>query len=344
MSYSIVIANRLNWIDWAKTLAILSVVFGHIPENNGSFFINYIVQFHMPLFFFISGYLTKKEFISISTLKKYWHTLIIPYLCYNILFYPYWIVRHVIDFPDSGWFDFIKPFIGTILLQFKTPISDDLNGVTWFIGALLLMKIILSICNKYKYGMIAMSLLVFIIASIYIVNEHYRLYTALPFVGFIRCLPFFYLGYVCKHKHIISEKPKQKDIYICIVGITISMITYTFERANPGLIIYGLCFWIICIFAIEGVLSLCKLLDSVHLTIIENISIGTIVIMGLHWILIGVTNYTLSKLLHIPNIVYPLWIAILLTFLFAAILYPIILLFRDKYPFMLGKQLKATQR
>jgi fucose 4-O-acetylase-like acetyltransferase len=343
MSYSIVIANRLNWIDWAKTLAILSVVFGHIPEDNSSFFIKYIVQFHMPLFFFISGYLTKKELYNKSTINKYWQTLIIPYICYNILFYPYWVVRHIIDFPGSGWFDFVKPFIGTLLFQFKTSISDDLNGVTWFIGALLVMKIILSICNKHKYGMIAMSVFSIIVAFIYITNEYYRFYTALPFVGFIRCLPFFYLGYVCRHRHIIPERPKLKDIYICIIGITISIITYTFERVNPGLIIYGLCFWIICISAIGGVLSICKLLDNVHLTIIENISVGTIVIMGLHWILIGITNYTLSKLLHIPNIVYPLWIAILLTILFAAILYPVILLFRNKYPFMLGKQLKAIQ-
>ena len=61
--------NRLNWIDWAKAIAITFVVFGHIPEERGSFFLNYIVSFHMPLFFFISGYLTKKEYFNIK--KKY---------------------------------------------------------------------------------------------------------------------------------------------------------------------------------------------------------------------------------------------------------------------------------
>lgn len=50
--------NRLNWIDWAKAIAITFVVFGHIPEERSSFILNYIVTFHMPLFFFISGYLT----------------------------------------------------------------------------------------------------------------------------------------------------------------------------------------------------------------------------------------------------------------------------------------------
>lgn len=88
---------------------------------------------------------------------------------------------------------------------------------------------------------------------------------------------------------------------------------------------------------------LCKLLDKVHLSIIDNVSIGTVVIMGLHWLLIGVSNFTLSKLLHISNIVYPLWGAIALTFLFAAIIYPVILFFKNNYPFMLGKQSTKVQ-
>ena len=37
MKRTIVIANRLNWIDWAKTFAILFVVFGQIPEEKDSF-------------------------------------------------------------------------------------------------------------------------------------------------------------------------------------------------------------------------------------------------------------------------------------------------------------------
>ena len=152
MSNSIFIPNRLNWIDWAKALAITFVVYGHIPADRGDFLHNYITSFHMPLFFFISGYLTKKEYMGRETLIKYWHTLIIPYLCYNIIFYPYWAIRFTIDHPTTDWFEYIKPIIGTIMLQIKTPFNDYLNGVTWFIAALFMMKIILSICNKYKKG------------------------------------------------------------------------------------------------------------------------------------------------------------------------------------------------
>lgn len=338
MSNKIIIVNRLNWIDWAKTIAILFVVFGHIPEKNGSFWISYTYLFHMPLFFFISGFLTKKEFFCSTTLKKYWHTLIIPYFCYNIVFYPYWTVKHIIDFPNAGWFDFIRPLIGTVLLQLSTPISVCLNGVTWFISALLVMKIILSICNNHKYGLRFMTILAILAALLYIYNEHYRLYTNFPLVGFVRCLPYFFIGYLCNQNNIIQKRPQKKDYFICIAGITISLIACTYGRTSNGLIAFGIYSWIISIAAIGGLLSFCKLLDKVHLSIIDNVSIGTVVIMGLHWILIGVTNFTLQKLLHISNIVYPLWVAIALTLLFTAIIYPVILFFKNNYPFMLGKQ------
>lgn len=105
------------------------------------------------------------------------------------------------------------------------------------------MKIILSICNKYKYGHLSMSVIAIIIGLIYIVNEYYRLYTDLPFVGFVRCLPFFYLGFLSRQKNVISEKPQKKDLLFCVAGFLISLAIYSYERTTSGLYIYGICFW-----------------------------------------------------------------------------------------------------
>ena len=339
MSNSIFIKDRLNWIDWAKVIAISFVVFGHIPQERGGFPVNYIIQFHMPLFFFVSGFLTKKEFPNKQTLKKYLHTLIIPYFIYNILFYPYWVVRHIIGCPNPEVYDFIKPLIGTFFLQLQTAYFESLNGVTWFIAALFLMKIILAICNRHKY---AEAIIIFIgiaDAIIYLLNDYYMIFTDLPLVGFAKCLPFFFIGHLCKQKKITQEKVQTKDRYIFLIGIAISLLTYYIAQNNKCMYMFGVYFWIINITAIGGLMSMCKLLDQVHSKIIDNISIGTIVIMGLHWMLIGITNYSLSKIFHLSEaITYPWYIATLLTILYIAVLYPVILLFRSKYPFMLGKR------
>ena len=339
MSNSITIPNRLNWIDWAKALAIIFVVYGHTPAEKGDFLHNYITSFHMPLFFFISGFLTKKEYFGKATLTKYWHTLIIPYLCYNILFYPYWAIKFTIEHPTADWFDYIKPFIGTIMLQIKTPFNDYLNGVTWFIAALFMMKIILSTCNKYKKGEYIIYLLVIITASFYIVNEFNHYIPGLIPVNFTRCFPFYIIGYYCRQKKYFSDKVQKNDIVICIAGLLIGIISYTIVRQVNDISQYGISFWIMCLSSIIGFLSMCKVLDRFKSQIIENVSVGTIVIMGLHWMFIGTTNFILSKLLQINGgITFPPFVVILLSLIYVALEYPIILFFKNRFPFMLGKR------
>ena len=277
--------------------------------------------------------------MSKATLTKYWHTLILPYLCYNAIFYPYWAIRFTIDHPSTEWFDFIKPIIGTFMLQIKTSYNDYLNGVTWFIAALVVMKVILSICNKFKLGNYIILLLAIITAIIYPVNEFYLYISTLTPVSFTRCFPFFILGYYCRQINIISEKVHKNDIVFCIAGLLVGIISYTIVRQKYNIPLYGISFWIMCISSIIGLLGLCKLLDGVKSKIIEIISIGTIVIMGLHWMFIGTTSFVISKLYQINgDITYPPFGVILLSLIFVALEYPIILLFKSRFPFMLGKR------
>ena len=48
-------ANRIPWLDAVKGVGIICVILGHmtIPETLRQF----VFSFHMPLFFFVSGYL-----------------------------------------------------------------------------------------------------------------------------------------------------------------------------------------------------------------------------------------------------------------------------------------------
>lgn len=90
--------KRLNFIDAAKGIGIVLVVLGHtiVPEIRGSaygwgFLWNFIYSFHMPLFFFLSGFLfeagiakyTDKRRFILSKARK----LLIPYLFFSIFAY-----------------------------------------------------------------------------------------------------------------------------------------------------------------------------------------------------------------------------------------------------------------
>jgi len=51
-----------EWIDNLKGLGIIIIVFGHSCYPSDSILIRYVFTFHVPLFFFISGFLfTRKK-------------------------------------------------------------------------------------------------------------------------------------------------------------------------------------------------------------------------------------------------------------------------------------------
>lgn len=330
--------NRINWIDWAKAIAITFVVFGHIPEKD-SFLQGYITSFHMPLFFFISGYLTKKEYLNIVTFKKYWNGLIIPYICYNVLFLPYWLIRHAVEYPEWSIMDLSKPLVGMLLCHVNTSFSEPLNTVTWFLIALFFMKIIMAVCNNMQKSEAILSILAIMTAVLYLLNIKYQFNTTdITFINLIRDFSFFYLGHISKSKGIIPENCTQKDWFLCFCGL-ITSVTATYLRpSSEGIVTYAVFFWLICISAILGVIGFCRLINPIYSKIIYNVSLGTIVIMGLHWMLIGGINFILGKVFNISDITYPWYTAILIAIIIEAMLYPVILICKHKFPILLGKK------
>lgn len=74
--------NHIKWIDIAKGIGIICVVYGHIYNNIAT---EIIYIFHMPLFFFLGGYLhkPKKNLVNFAR-SKYYH-LIVPFISYFLI-------------------------------------------------------------------------------------------------------------------------------------------------------------------------------------------------------------------------------------------------------------------
>lgn len=101
--------ERLYYIDVIRGIAIFLVVLGH--TYRGNMVQNWLYSFHMPLFFFISGWLYRGEYRTIAELKvfvcKKARSFLWPYLIFLLLNYCYWLIveRHFRSF-DQGplWF------------------------------------------------------------------------------------------------------------------------------------------------------------------------------------------------------------------------------------------------
>lgn len=73
--------NRLNWIDWAKTICMFCVVLTHTHCFGGMRLLNY---FHIPSFMLISGFLYKRVPVK-EELAKSLRGIVIPYLLINLI-------------------------------------------------------------------------------------------------------------------------------------------------------------------------------------------------------------------------------------------------------------------
>ncbi len=52
--------KRYDWVDVLKFLGIFYIFVGHFGWNSGKFYY-FVFQFHVPLFFFASGFFFKQE-------------------------------------------------------------------------------------------------------------------------------------------------------------------------------------------------------------------------------------------------------------------------------------------
>ena len=187
--------QRINWIDWVKAWCMTVVVFDHTPHDGSPFLLQFLAGTNLASFFFISGYLKKPSTSQKESLKKYANCLLIPYLIYNAIFYPYWIGKTYIEQGGMPSFsECLKPIIGTFLGQLDSNFSCQLNGVTWFLISLFIMHWITDICNRQKNGKAWMLGISIIAMFLYGLNKYAHFAPYLPFHGLVRCIPFFFLG------------------------------------------------------------------------------------------------------------------------------------------------------
>lgn len=97
--------NRLSWLDTAKGITIILMVFGHtsIPQ----FASNFIWAFHMPLFFIASGLTTnwtRENYIEFAFKKA--NSIMRPFIVYSLvmcaLLYVF-NIKHPYSSLLAGW-------------------------------------------------------------------------------------------------------------------------------------------------------------------------------------------------------------------------------------------------
>ncbi len=216
--------SRLAWVDYAKGIGIILVVYGHVVGGADVsnmkipaaflFFREIIYHFHMPLFFFLSGIFVQHSLLS-RGIKKF----ILDKLCF--IAYPYfvWSILQGMILILISNYTYLNFSISDLLVVWYKPLQHF-----WFLYSLMLMYVTQAALTVI--GRFALSLTV--LASIFL----YFYPIMSPIVGvdhFSINLIFFAIGMNYKESSLDEMINRNLSflIVILVIGLFVSCEVFT---------------------------------------------------------------------------------------------------------------------
>ena len=238
--------QQIKWINQAKGFAMLCVVFGHSIvgsiRNESVFFgicYDYIYLFHMPLFFFLAGYLyqiNEAKYLNESVLKfvkSKFQSLMVPYFFYSVFTYCAIFIAeqipHIGEILRSGGYhvsNFVESFLQIAFWQ------NSLDQHLWFIYALFVVFILNILFCKCKDSFINT-----IVLAVFLCLHFCTMKLNIDIVQRIfNYQIYFLLGRICYRTdfmQIIESKKAKKYVYIVAIILSVikmNIINITFDN------------------------------------------------------------------------------------------------------------------
>lgn len=324
--------QRKIWIDWAKTLSIFAIVWGHcFPEGLCGF----IYAFNVPVFI-ISGYLCHREASFGKCFDKTLHNLIIPYFILAAIKVAGPVIKHI---GDGEWIWSVAAVLGGFHSLNDAPGCSNL----WFVYSLVIVKLLFQVSSGKRDIALAMACL----AGAVVYNDILHLEWRWAVSNCLLAYPFFIIGNSLRDKDILQRLVTSARQYRYVAALAAALliaVTYIVGTQNGQAKLYmGQYANNIVLFAVGAltgsmaVFVLSALLDGVRLKITRVISSGTIVILVfhrelLHPLLKEIGKTDTSSLLTVNTLVFVSAVIVVMAF------YPIILLVKRFIPIVLGRR------
>ena len=334
--------ERIAWVDWGKALAAVGIVFIHLPQSQQWFYYRYLQAVVVVVFFFMSGYLKRERGSSHADWRKYFRSLIVPYFLYNAIIYPYWWVKYYLQHgsvPDM--LAALKPVIGTLLLQHNSQYAEPLDGPLWYLPAILAMHLTIDLCRKTRHQHVILTTLCLISCILYAANKYWYFAPDLTPMGLMRNLPFYYIGYLFAQYHVVRHVNTVHGLAGCLSCFAVSLLCFQWHLqcyyAGQHLR-HIILFYPVCLAFLAGVLYACLLLERYTPALITNLSLGTLVTVGFHIVLITACNFAIEYTINLHQTYCYRWYeALPMAVFISALLYPLIIFAKKHAPILLGK-------
>lgn len=328
--------NRIAGIDYLKVLGLYLMVLGHSPFLPDSIE-KIIYSFHMPFFFILSGILFKNSSWG-RVIKSSISSLLIPYLCINLICLGLWCATEFIN--GTFLFDNFLCRVGAICLGLGyerfglVPVCSPL----WFLLALFWCRLATCFYAKCLHNRVVRFIFILtIIIAVYLLN---RLGIQIPFAlsSALLALPFMLVAYESKHLFLM-KRSKNSQTLIVVLSILITLPSFSINYVNSRSDIDAVWFGQSIVLFYLNAFATCTLLFVLFYNItkqsriITSLSTGAIAIVGFH-LTIAYYICKLNWLYNINSIVASVLESAIVLFL----CYPIILICKQHFPFLIGNR------
>jgi acyltransferase len=338
---------RQDWIDSLKGMAIILVVIGHLTTISSGLN-QYIYSFHMPLFFFISGYLINFEkYINLEKtyLIKRASSLIIPYFFFSIISYIFYIAMDCLYQPQIQNVDvFGKGVFFNLYAVICSANGYLIDTPLWFLPCLLITEILFFISKKFfkqNYEFLALVIIFSIIGFLYHVYIPLRMPWGIDIA--LTGIVFYSAGYLFRRKY---EDAFFRKSYVFFSVLFFIHITSSFINSRVDM--YKLTYnnyFLFYLSAFSGILFYIYVFKMIKPSkILQFYGKNSLIILGIHYLIISTLKYTLPILFGYLNLqsnesiffVADIFLALLLVI-------PTIVIINRYFPYVTGKSQRLTK-
>lgn len=262
--------KRLDYIDLAKGLGMLTIMWGHIHTGVST---QLVYAFHIPLFFFLSGLVfSRQRYANFGVfLKKRWKGLIFPYIVFSLLTWAVWAAYSYVTHTsvESYW----TPLLQTFIAQGSEGYLVH-NVPLWFVMCLFSVEVIYYFTSKLKtFWNILLSLTLGAVGAWMSVTDVYD-FSVLPwsFDVALMALPFYAIGSLTNqyigHERITGAVERHRGIAVLLMIVSAAFL-YVGGTSN-GQVSMGhaylgkdlLVFYPVALCGIAAFMALCLLISS----------------------------------------------------------------------------------
>lgn len=327
--------ERIVWLDYGKAIAIYLVVLAHTALYKPAE--GFIYTFHMPFFFFMSGYLfSYSKYPSyMEFVKRRFRQLLVPYVVINMITYLLWLLVLRSVGSDAGEdVGALSPLMAAVTVNATEMVHDV---PLWFLAALFMVENLYYLLYRNARYRVVVTLLLLLLA---VLNNTYNT-VRLPFCIDISlvALLFYRLGNVMREKGNILFK-----WYLFVLSAVVTVAVF---MLNGKVAMHANYYNNIFLFIAGGVAGcysmayICKQLQLLcgDRALVQTIARNTLPICAFHLIVFAVIKGIMLYLLGLsPDILSGTFLPNALFALLSMAVCLIVARVVDRFaPFVLGK-------